>query len=245
MPRRRTGRQGGTKATKGPRTGNIPANCGKPSPGNQPRPKRLAAPPCDGAICQNSDFILLSRRDCVSLSATKHHILILKTTHLMLKTILAIAGKPGLYRLVSRGKNMLIVESVSDKKRFPAYGNEKIISLDDIAMYTNEEDVPLRKVLASMKEKENGATATIDLKTASAQDLYDYLTAVLPTLTANGYTPPTSRNSSRGTTCSSAQEWPTSRSRKSRKPTNRTEAEGPTSTQRELPASTESTRVRQ
>lgn len=98
----------------------------------------------------------------------------------MLKTILAIAGKPGLYRLVSRGKNMLIVESVSDKKRFPAYGNEKIISLDDIAMYTNEEDVPLRKVLASMKEKENGATATIDLKTASAQDLYDYLTAVLP-----------------------------------------------------------------
>ena len=98
----------------------------------------------------------------------------------MLKTILAIAGKPGLYRLVSRGKNMLIVESVSDKKRFPAYGNEKIISLDDIAMYTNEEDVPLRKVLSSMKEKENGATATIDLKTASAQDLYDYLTAVLP-----------------------------------------------------------------
>ena len=89
--------------------------------------KGLPPPPCGGAICQNSDFILLSRRDCLSLSATKHHILILKTTHLMLKTILAIAGKPGLYRLVSRGKNMLIVESVSDKKRFPAYGNEKIM----------------------------------------------------------------------------------------------------------------------
>lgn len=52
----------------------------------------------------------------------------------MLKTILSISGKPGLYKLVSQGKNMLIVESLADKKRFPAYGNEKIISLGDIAM---------------------------------------------------------------------------------------------------------------
>ena len=48
----------------------------------------------------------------------------------MLKTILSISGKPGLYKLISQGKNMLIVESVNaEKKRFPAYGNEKIISL--------------------------------------------------------------------------------------------------------------------
>ena len=46
----------------------------------------------------------------------------------MLKTILSISGKPGLYKLISQGKNMLIVESLVDKKRFPAYGNEKIIS---------------------------------------------------------------------------------------------------------------------
>jgi len=53
----------------------------------------------------------------------------------MLKTILSISGKPGLYKLISQGKNMLIVESVSaEKKRFPAYGNEKIISLADIQM---------------------------------------------------------------------------------------------------------------
>ena len=55
----------------------------------------------------------------------------------MLKTILSISGKPGLYKLISQGKNMLIVESLVDKKRFPAYGNEKIISLGDIAMYTD------------------------------------------------------------------------------------------------------------
>ena len=46
----------------------------------------------------------------------------------MLKTILSISGKPGLYKLISQGKNMLIVESLVDKKRFPAYGNDKIIS---------------------------------------------------------------------------------------------------------------------
>lgn len=71
----------------------------------------------------------------------------------MLKTILTISGKPGLYKLVSQGKNMLIVESLADKKRFPAYGNEKITSLGDIAMYTDTEDVPLKEVFLSMKKK--------------------------------------------------------------------------------------------
>ena len=74
----------------------------------------------------------------------------------MLKTILSISGKPGLYKLISQGKNMLIVETIdAAKKRFPAYGNEKIISLADIAMYTNDSEVPLRDVLRSIKEKEN------------------------------------------------------------------------------------------
>ena len=72
----------------------------------------------------------------------------------MLKTILSISGKPGLYKLISQGKNMLIVETIdATKKRFPAYGNEKIISLADIAMYTNDSEVPLRDVLRSIKEK--------------------------------------------------------------------------------------------
>ena len=52
---------------------------------------------------------------------------------------------------------MLIVESLVDKKRFPAYGNEKIISLGDIAMYTDADEVPLKDVLLSMKKKENQA----------------------------------------------------------------------------------------
>lgn len=98
----------------------------------------------------------------------------------MLKTILSISGKAGLYKLVSQGKNMLIVESLTDKKRFPAYGNEKIISLGDIAMYTDTEDVPLREVLTSMKKKENGAAVEMDVKKASVEDLRSYLEEVLP-----------------------------------------------------------------
>ena len=52
----------------------------------------------------------------------------------MLKTILSISGKPGLYKLISQGRNMLIVESLTDNKRFPAYDNDKIIALRDIAL---------------------------------------------------------------------------------------------------------------
>ena len=99
----------------------------------------------------------------------------------MLKMILSISGKPGLYKLISQGKNMLIVESISaDKKRFPAYGNEKIISLADIAMYTDDAEVPLCDVLVSIKEKENGAAATIDLKKVTPDQLREYLAEVLP-----------------------------------------------------------------
>ena len=99
----------------------------------------------------------------------------------MLKTILSISGKPGLYKLISQGKNMLIVESISvDKKRFPAYGNEKIISLADIAMYTNDAEVPLCNVLDSMKTKENAAVAAIDPKKATSEQLREYMAEVLP-----------------------------------------------------------------
>ena len=93
----------------------------------------------------------------------------------MLKTILSISGKPGLYKLISQGKNMLIVESINaEKKRFPAYGNEKIISLADIAMYTDDAEVPLYDVLEAIKEKEQSAAASIDPK------LREYLAEVLP-----------------------------------------------------------------
>lgn len=59
----------------------------------------------------------------------------------MLKGILSISGKPGLFRLVSQGKNSIIVESLSTGKRMPVQARDRIISLADVAMYTVEEDV--------------------------------------------------------------------------------------------------------
>lgn len=99
----------------------------------------------------------------------------------MLETILAIAGKPGLYRLVSRGNRSLIVETIDKaKKRMPAFGTDRIISLADIAMYTDSEEVPLRQVLKNMLEKEGGKKASIDIKKASKEELAEYVGEVLP-----------------------------------------------------------------
>lgn len=100
----------------------------------------------------------------------------------MLKTILAISGKPGLYKLVSRGNRSLIVETLDEKKkRMPAFGTERIISLADIAMYTDEEEVPLRQVLNNIKEKmEGGKVISVDLKTASKEELFQFMAEVLP-----------------------------------------------------------------
>ena len=99
----------------------------------------------------------------------------------MLETILAIAGKPGLYRLVSRGNRSLIVETIDKaKRRMPAFGTDRIISLADIAMYTDSEEVPLRQVLKNMLEKEGGKKASIDIKKASKEELAEYVGEVLP-----------------------------------------------------------------
>ena len=76
----------------------------------------------------------------------------------MLKTILAISGKPGLYKLVSNGRNMLIVEAIATGKRTPAYSLGKIVSLGDIDIYTTDEDVPLSYVFDAIKVKNYSKT---------------------------------------------------------------------------------------
>ena len=98
----------------------------------------------------------------------------------MLKTILSVSGKPGLYKMVSQGKNLLVVESLVDKKRIPAYARDKVISLGDIAIYTNESEAPLYEVLNSIKKKENGEKVSLDVSKATPDDLRAYLSEVLP-----------------------------------------------------------------
>ena len=99
----------------------------------------------------------------------------------MQQTILAIAGKPGLYKLVTRGKNNLIVEALdATHKRLPAFATDRITSLGDIAMFTETDDVPLTDVLENMKNLEGGKKASINEKKASAAELHEYFSKVLP-----------------------------------------------------------------
>ena len=99
----------------------------------------------------------------------------------MKETILAIAGKPGLYKLVTRGKNSLIVEALdATHRRLPAFATDRITSLGDVAMFTQTDDVPLMDVLENIKTLEEGKKASIDEKKASPKELQDYFTKVLP-----------------------------------------------------------------
>ncbi|MCR5130573.1 MAG: DUF5606 domain-containing protein [Prevotella sp.] len=98
-----------------------------------------------------------------------------------METILSISGKPGLYRLVSRGKMNLIVESLDEaKKRMPAFGTDRITSLGDIAMFTDSEDVPLWQVLKNLGEKCELKPCTLNYKKASGKELHAFFAEVLP-----------------------------------------------------------------
>ena len=97
----------------------------------------------------------------------------------MLEKIVSISGKPGLFKVLSQGKNMLVVESVVDKKRMPAYSSDKVVSLGDISMFTDSGDKPLSEILEAMKVKENGAVASIDVK-ADAEKLREYFGEIVP-----------------------------------------------------------------
>ena len=98
----------------------------------------------------------------------------------MLKNILSITGKPGLYKLVSQGNNMLIVESLADGKRMPTYARDKIVSLGEISMYTMGEDIQLAEVLTKLGEKEGLKVASVDPKKADNDQLRDFFGEVLP-----------------------------------------------------------------
>ena len=96
----------------------------------------------------------------------------------MLKKILSISGRPGLYKLVSYGKNMLLVEALADGKRFPVHTRDRVIALGDISIFTTADDIPLAKVLENVGKKfENKA---IDTKAYSTPEkLHEFMGTVL------------------------------------------------------------------
>ena len=100
----------------------------------------------------------------------------------MEQKIVAIIGKPGLYRLLSRGRTTVIVESLdASRKRFSVGLHDRVTSLSDISMYTTEEDTPLYKVYRTIYAQTEGRPIDIVPSKASNDELYDFLGSVLPT----------------------------------------------------------------
>ena len=93
--------------------------------------------------------------------------------------IISISGKPGLSKIVSQTRTGLIVESLLDGKRTPVHGAERVSSLEDISIYTYEEDILLKDVFSKMFKAANGG-AVLSHK-SSAAELSTYLKEVLPT----------------------------------------------------------------
>jgi hypothetical protein len=98
----------------------------------------------------------------------------------MLSEILNISGKPGLYLLLTGGKGALIVESLdAEKKRLPIHRTDKVVSLGDISIFTDEEEMPLRRVFQLIEEKYGkDQVLTVDLKKASNQELLEFMAGV-------------------------------------------------------------------
>lgn len=95
-----------------------------------------------------------------------------------LSKVLSIAGKPGLFSMVSQSKSGLIVESLLDGKRIPAFSHERISSLEEISIFTETDDVPLKEVLQNLFKKEDGKK-TISHK-SSANELKALMLEILP-----------------------------------------------------------------
>ena len=92
--------------------------------------------------------------------------------------IISVSGKPGLFQVISQSKNAIIVESLIDKKRIAINSTQNVSLLENIAIYTYEEDMPLLNVFKAMYEKTAGAQALSHKE--SGKKLASFFTEVLP-----------------------------------------------------------------
>jgi hypothetical protein len=92
--------------------------------------------------------------------------------------IIAISGRPGLYKVLAQGKNNIIVQSLVDKKRFPAYASDRISALEDISIYTYSEDKALVDIFDAIYTKEEGKKCISHKE--SEKKLSEYLLEILP-----------------------------------------------------------------
>jgi hypothetical protein len=95
-----------------------------------------------------------------------------------LSGIISISGRPGLFKVIAQGKNNIIVESIIDKKRFPAYSSDRISALEDISIYTHDDDRPLKDIFDKFHQKLDGKAAPSHKEDIVA--LQEFLSDILP-----------------------------------------------------------------
>ena len=95
-----------------------------------------------------------------------------------LSRVISISGKPGLFKVIAQGKNNIIVESIIDSKRFPAYNTDRVSALEDISIYTYDGDVPLKDIFSSILKKQDGKEAPSHKEDVSV--LIDFIQEILP-----------------------------------------------------------------
>lgn len=105
----------------------------------------------------------------------------------MLNKILAISGKPGLYRFLSRGNKMIIIESIDEaKKRMPAHAADKIVALSDISIYTDDgKEVPLADVFENAKKIFEAKQIDVHYKKSSQNEIVEVFSKILPQFDAD------------------------------------------------------------
>ena len=97
----------------------------------------------------------------------------------MLREIISITGKPGLFKLLSQGKQTLIVEELGTGRRFPATARDKVVSLGDIAMYTESGDTPLGEILDKVYAKYEGKPVDVKVLASKPGALKDAFAAIV------------------------------------------------------------------
>ncbi|WNH07586.1 DUF5606 domain-containing protein [Thalassobellus suaedae] len=96
-----------------------------------------------------------------------------------LDKILAIGGKPGLYKLVTQTRGGFVAESLMDKKRISIGVRQNVSVLSEIAIYTLTEEVPLKQIFETIMKKENGEQTSVKPKD-SKDKLEEYFFDILP-----------------------------------------------------------------
>lgn len=97
----------------------------------------------------------------------------------MLEGILSISGQPGLFKLISQTKNGIIVEAIDTKKRVPVYSNSKVSALEDIAVFTTGEEIPLKEVFKKIYTVENKGQTSVP-RNAETNQIKEYFEDILP-----------------------------------------------------------------